>query len=56
MLRSVQWPDIFDMILALPYVLVSLAILIAAKDNTEVVEQRRARDKVDAWCSQVTAE
>jgi hypothetical protein len=44
------------MLLALPYILVSLATLIAIKDNAEAAEQRSARDKVDAWCSQVTAE
>jgi len=49
-------PDTFDMLLALPYVLVSPATLRAAKDNAEAAEQRRVRDKVNAWRSQVTAE
>jgi hypothetical protein len=43
--EAYNWSDIFDMLLALPYVLVSLATLIAAKDNAEAAEQRRARDK-----------
>ena len=49
-------PDTFDMLLALPYVLVSPAMFRAAKENAEAKEQRHVWDKVDAWCRQVTAE
>ena len=49
-------PDTFDMLLALPYVLVSPVTFRAAKENAEAKEQRHVWDKVDAWCRQVTAE
>ena len=49
-------PDTFDMLLALPYVLVSPVMLRAAKENADAKEQRHVWDKVDAWCRQVTAE
>ena len=41
-------PDIFDMLLALPYVLVSPETLRAAKDNAETAERSPVRDKIDA--------
>ena len=47
-------PDMFDMLLTLPYVLVPPATLRAAKEKAEAMEQRRVRDEVDAWTSQVT--
>jgi hypothetical protein len=49
-------PDTFDILLALPYVLVSSAMFREAKENAKAKEQRHVWDKVDAWCRQVTAE
>jgi len=49
-------PDTFDMLLALPYVLVPPAMARAAKEKAEAEEQRRVWDKVDTWCRQVTTE
>jgi len=49
-------PDTFDVLLALPYVLVSPVMFRAAKENAEAKEQRHIWDKVDAWRKQVTAE
>jgi hypothetical protein len=47
-------PDVFDMLLALPYVLVPPAALQAAKEKTDLAEQRCIRDKVDAWNTKIT--
>ena len=40
-------PDVFDMLLTLPYVLVPPATLRAAKEKAETAEQRHVRDEVD---------
>jgi len=47
-------PDVFNMLLTLPYVLVPPATLRAAKEKADDAERRRLRDEVDAWTSQVT--
>lgn len=52
-------PDTFDMLMALPYILVPReelqATLREAKEKTEAAEQRRVQEKVDAWNEQVIA-
>jgi len=49
-------PDTLDMLLALPYVLVPPAKLRAVEEKAVAEEQRRLRDKVDAWNRKVAAE
>ncbi|PPQ85754.1 hypothetical protein CVT25_003071 [Psilocybe cyanescens] len=52
-------PDTFDMLLALPYILVPpdelQATLREAKEKAATAEQRRVKEKVDSWNKQVTA-
>ena len=50
-------PDTFDMLLALPYILVPRnelqATLREAKEKAGAAEQRRVQEKVDAWNRQI---
>jgi hypothetical protein len=50
-------PDTFDMLLALPYILVPRnelqAVLREAKEKAAAAEQRRVQEKVDTWSRQV---
>ena len=50
-------PDTFDMLLALPYILVPRnelqATLREAKEKAGATEQRRVQEKVDAWNRQI---
>jgi hypothetical protein len=52
-------PDTFDMLLALPYILVPRnelqAVLREAKEKAAVTEQRHVQEKVDTWNRQVIA-
>ena len=52
-------PDTFDMLLALPYILVprneKQAMLREAKEKAAAAEQRRVQEKVDTWNRQVIA-
>ena len=50
-------PDTFDMLLALPYILVPRnelhATLREAREKAGAAEQRRVEEKVDAWNRQI---
>jgi hypothetical protein len=52
-------PDVFDMLLILPYAMVPpkelQTVLRKAKEKAEAAEQRREQEKVDAWIRQVPA-
>lgn len=52
-------PDVFDMLLTLPYIMVphnELQVMLReAKEHAEAAEQRQVQEKVDAWIKQTTA-
>jgi hypothetical protein len=51
-------PDTFDMLMALPYIMVPRnelqATLRESEAKAEAAEQRRVHDKVDTWMKQIT--
>ena len=53
------FPDAFDMLMFLPYIKVPTndleAAFMEAEEKAEAMEQRRAREKVDAWMKQSSA-